>query len=686
MTRFNFPDHLTQLRNASCRANAKLVESWDGILGIKSAHEDIGAVYDCYPALFLNAFPPVRSSHLKTLCQAGSLLVRSALVLDRIIDKAQAWSASISLAGQLVRSVSQLVVFQQEALSCLQVLFPQNATFWKMYKKFVNQFVSAMVREKYFALGLIPWNEYTEQEAIELMKKKNGLSKAAVVALAELSEDWTPTQDLLLSVDHFNIARQLFDDLVDWREDLKNNTPTLPLSRVVKEWPPKTAKRIDVARELYYGGHAEYVLNLAIAHLHEADKLTQNWPDLEWRTLMIFPLTERLTGLREEITETVKRNAIRVRERSNVTLRLPQGQTKLEIAALRGLKYVLSEWGRDFGEAKHVLSFSQQQFSVRHQNQVGDIFPRAIILESLLSINEALDGALSLIINYELDYLVNMRREDGFGGWAYFPDLIELPPDTDDLAQIMHVLLQGGRRDAVNQYCEPALEILLKHGVRSNGAIETWIVPDPPETPQQQRQMKYVENVWGKRVDDEVVANIVYAMSLYAPRRFSCIISKSLDYLAAQQNDDGSWYSTWYHGPFYGTWVAVRAFLSVRSGSSVIHKAVRFLKNSQRSDGGWGFTGNSDPLSTALALLTLALTSKRRNRDAIERGAIYLMETQEPDGSWARVPFIKMEVTIDRQPVTLTYASNTVSTAYAVRALVCQGAFMKGRADDKRHP
>ena len=112
--------------------------------------------------------------------------------------------------------------------------------------------------------------------------------------------------------------------------------------------------------------------------------------------------------------------------------------------------------------------------------------------------------------------------------------------------------------------------------------------------------------------DCEVMANALYAVALYDADRFRASLERGIDFVEAAQEEDGSWPSTWYFGPFYGVYVCLRLLATARPNSPAIQAGLEFLRRAQHSDGGWGLSETSDALSTALALLGLATTRREK--------------------------------------------------------------------------
>jgi squalene cyclase len=312
-----------------------------------------------------------------------------------------------------------------------------------------------------------------------------------------------------------------------------------------------------------------------------------------------------------------------------------------------------------------------QGFNNAMEEQAGDVFQRALLLDVFCEANEKLDNQLSGVIAEEVQTLLDRRRTTGIGGWSYFPHLRELPADADDLAQVMLAFLRSGRSDAVSEFCEPPLSVLLSDNANPDGSVETWIIPKEHDE-ELTLQAQWVESAWGTGADCEVNANLLYALWSYDRTRFSEIIDRGTRYILACQQPDGNWQGTWYHGPFYATWMCLRLLESTSPDSHAIVKGHEFLASRQNADGGWGHPNDSDPLNTSLALLGLATHKNGRTprQEKIASALRWLQQTQDHDGGWKAVPFIKMELgrSTGRPWQTLTYQSRTISTLMAVKA------------------
>jgi len=375
-----------------------------------------------------------------------------------------------------------------------------------------------------------------------------------------------------------------------------------------------------------------------------------------------------------------------------------------QLVAMRALKYLLGQWPLEFEEARHTILFpkvlglgsrSRTHAGIvfrgalmlvlvrlglgsKYEAYTGDIFQRALIADALALADAEFDIGLRTHIEREVHYLLGSRRRDEVGGWSYFPNLDELPPDADDLAQIMQLLTRTGRRKDLMSYCERPLEVLLRDCLHENGSFETWLIPRGNRTASQRRQAHFVNVAWGRGQDCEVNANLLYALQKSGLSRFRPIINNGVRYLESCQGDDGSWSSTWYHGPYYATYMCLRIIAEIAPTSSALRAALGFIEHNQLQDGGWGSNGVSDPLSTSLALLGVScdVSQKEKGLAIATRGIEYLeWSTKSPD-QWSDCPFIRMDVgrAKGRPGPVLTYKSRTVTAAFILKAAIAWSA------------
>ncbi|QDT64962.1 terpene cyclase/mutase family protein [Calycomorphotria hydatis] len=127
---------------------------------------------------------------------------------------------------------------------------------------------------------------------------------------------------------------------------------------------------------------------------------------------------------------------------------------------------------------------------------------------------------------------------------------------------------------------------------------------------------------------------------------------RALKFILDEQEHDGAWFGRWGVNYIYGTWQTIVGLKSVgyRIDSPEIERAANWLITHQQSNGGWGETpqtyddpnlrgqGTTTASQTAWALMGL-MAAGQQESDAVQRGIAYLLESQQPDGSWTEEEF-----------------------------------------------
>jgi squalene-hopene/tetraprenyl-beta-curcumene cyclase len=127
-------------------------------------------------------------------------------------------------------------------------------------------------------------------------------------------------------------------------------------------------------------------------------------------------------------------------------------------------------------------------------------------------------------------------------------------------------------------------------------------------------------------------------------------VKEALQFLREEQEEDGSWYGRWGVNFIYGTWQVLRGIraMNISMNQAWLLKARDWLESVQHEDGGWGERCNTydDPVfkgqgpstasQTAWAIMGLCAFDDP-HRPSVARGIQYLIDTQNPDGSWTEL-------------------------------------------------
>lgn len=341
--------------------------------------------------------------------------------------------------------------------------------------------------------------------------------------------------------------------------------------------------------------------------------------------------------------------------------------------ALQGaVDALVAEAGEGYGEASHHLRFPRgRPGEIRYETHVATTSFRAVAVDALLDAEAAGLRVPAGLLAAEAMALLRAKHPLVRGGWSYFATVPELPPDADDLGQVLQALTRFGGADLACT-CDDPLRLALD-ATEPSGGFPTWIL-DPLVPGDLDRRIRdYLEVMGGAGVHPEVVANLLAGLLLYDPARYDRSLERGVAYLESAQQPDGWWESMWYAGPFYGTFKAAAVLGRLAPDGPASTRAREFLSQSQHADGCWG-EGDGNPLATAHAILAWACLGESR---ACDGAADWLLGAQADDGRWEAVPWIQFPTTSGVQ----THASRAMTTAFALKA--CLAAAVR-RVTDRR--
>ena len=337
-------------------------------------------------------------------------------------------------------------------------------------------------------------------------------------------------------------------------------------------------------------------------------------------------------------------------------------------------RYLLEQAEQQFGEACHTMYFPRWAgFKVKAEKQSSDIFARAVLANILLDIavlddDEHFKAALAGIVRREARYVAEAKLPGRAGGWSYFPNLPELPPDVDSLAAALFLFTRAAPEFI--PLCQEPINLALG-SLLADGSLETWIIAPDDDREQRQLMEKGVRFFWGERPDVDVCAHFYLALLVCDPQAYGEIVRRGGQYLLAKQLSNGVWQGTWYTGHAYVTGLCLRLLQKLDIADAANADALRFFLASQRQEGGWG-SWETDPLETALVISTLSNAGIKEHPDVIARAVAYLIDRQTWSGYWNSGGWIKMEIGRPRGRVSkvLTYDSTTLTTAFCLRSLL----------------
>jgi squalene-hopene/tetraprenyl-beta-curcumene cyclase len=229
------------------------------------------------------------------------------------------------------------------------------------------------------------------------------------------------------------------------------------------------------------------------------------------------------------------------------------------------------------------------------------------------------------------------------GGWA-FQYLNPQYPDLDDTAMVA-VALDRFDRTRYREGIDRAAEWIVGMRCKSGG----WAAFDADNEYFYLNYIPFADH--GALLDpptSDVTGRCVGFLAQLKERGDRAALDAGLEFLAREQEEDGSWFGRWGTNYIYGTWsvlVALRA-AGVDAEAPMIRRAAAFLLRTQHADGGWGEDGvsynagtphgtgkTSTASQTAWALLGLMAAGEAKN-PVVARGVRYLLSTQARHGLW----------------------------------------------------
>jgi squalene-hopene/tetraprenyl-beta-curcumene cyclase len=235
------------------------------------------------------------------------------------------------------------------------------------------------------------------------------------------------------------------------------------------------------------------------------------------------------------------------------------------------------------------------------------------------------------------------------GGWA-FEFHNDNYPDIDDTAEVVLALARV-------DHPEPGrLKSGIERGVRWNLGMQSengaWGAFDADNTSRFPNRLPFCD--FGEVIDPpsaDVTAHVVEMLAALGLEH-DPHTRRGIEWLLAEQEENGAWFGRWGVNYIYGTGSVVPALITAGLPAShpAIRRAVAWVRSVQNQDGGWGEDlrsyssaqwigrGASTASQTAWALLAL-LSAGERDSAAVERGVRWLAETQTEDGTWEEPHF-----------------------------------------------
>ena len=245
-------------------------------------------------------------------------------------------------------------------------------------------------------------------------------------------------------------------------------------------------------------------------------------------------------------------------------------------------------------------------------------------------------GAEAAALERARDWLASHAHPGG--GWGFS---LATPADADSTANVVHFLSHWREVPPWDAALAGACTSLLRYWDEAEAGFRTY---RPAERTSLNGWVSYPGSSWCD-VHLSVTALAAWALHASGDARHRPLIEACARAVRAQQRPEGFWEAYWWQGRTYSTFHAARLLSLSAEDAEPVARAARWVSGAQRATGGWGngTEGEAAPFHTALALSTLLLDGGRtRHGPALLAGLRWLLSAQQPDGSWANVPTMRM--------------------------------------------
>lgn len=301
---------------------------------------------------------------------------------------------------------------------------------------------------------------------------------------------------------------------------------------------------------------------------------------------------------------------------------------------------------------------------------------------------KAIDWMLSKEVRSQGDWTNNVRCEPG--GW-YFEFNNEFYPDLDDTAMALMALQEQLAECGVSLEVHPGQSwenttiVTTSNKVSADNAVSQAMLLDKVSGATKRAlawsaEMQNHDGGWGafdKNNDAEFLCKVPFAdhnamidpswpdlsarvieaygllgVTQSSHGKLGDVVRKAITYIRDNQHEDGSWFGRWGVNYVYGTWQCLVGLTAVGipTDDEAVQRGAQWLLDTQQQSGAWGETcdsyenpnlkgiGTPTPSQTAWALLGL-IAAGHEDSDAVRKGINYLLSTQKEDGTWDEEPY-----------------------------------------------
>jgi squalene-hopene/tetraprenyl-beta-curcumene cyclase len=264
-------------------------------------------------------------------------------------------------------------------------------------------------------------------------------------------------------------------------------------------------------------------------------------------------------------------------------------------------------------------------------------------------IRKATDWLYSMQIERPGDWSIKAPKARP-GGWA-FQFYNDYYPDIDDSAVVLQALLYSDYAPDSEKVRRLRLGYEWLLGLQNEDGGFAAFEKDGDNRIFNEIIFNDAKNMLDPSTAD-VTGRVLEALGAIGYPEDHPVIRRILDYLLAEQEEDGSWWGRWGVNFVYGTWSVLTGLerIGCTGEEPFVKRATNWLKKTQNPDGGWGEScysyddpetageGVNSASQTAWGLMGL-IAAGEGHSDSAKWAAKYLIDTQKEDGGWEELEF-----------------------------------------------
>jgi len=223
------------------------------------------------------------------LAEVSNLYYWSLLIVDKLIDERQ----EVFNKEALLLSF----VLREQGLRMMYNIFPPDHEYWQLFDTYYKEYLNAVVLESNSHFDRI--TPYSFDDAIHIYSGNASLAKATIAAFAYKSNQPDIIIPLAQSIDFFNIAKNLFDDALDWKKDFINKQYSYFITKVIYDNQlDNDLNKLDanvLGKYVYYTGAVEEILDKSIEYYKKSVNVVEGLKCLTWKNYIKKQIDECLS-------------------------------------------------------------------------------------------------------------------------------------------------------------------------------------------------------------------------------------------------------------------------------------------------------------------------------------------------------------------------------------------------------